>query len=1185
MSYVHLRVHTQYSFLQGMVRVKDLVRTSKEMGMESVAITDINNIFGAIDFYMAAKDKGIKPILGCEIFFTPEKGKMLTPLLLLCKDFQGYQNLSQILTQAYLDGAQNKHTNNDFARGVVDWALLDRFGEGLIVLSGNLRSEIPLAILQGREGDAIAAIKRFKDRFKEDFFLELVDSGLSEQDSVNQRLFELARQLSVPVVGTADVYYLSPDDADAHEVLQCIPYGRELSVDRPKSLVPREFFLKPPSVMKARLESFPGAYEATAEIASRCNLEFKFHDSEGRPISHLPDFRPTGVGPDEPFDLIAYFKKQSREGLSARFLEPGFANKGSKRALYDERLEQELSMIEKTGFAGYFLVVADFIRWAKENRVPVGPGRGSGAGSLVAYALTITDIDPIEFNLLFERFINPERVSMPDFDIDFCQDRRPLVIDYVVKKYGKDKVSQIITFGKLQAKAVLKDVGRVFGLSFADTNILTKLIPDELGINLSDAYEQSADLRAKMNEDAKLKAVWEVSLKLEGLYRNSGMHAAGVIITDQPIVMHCPLYLTKDGDPVTQFDKDFSEKIGLVKFDFLGLKTLTVIDQAVALIQKTSGNAGFDLRAISFSDTAAYDLISSGNTNGVFQVESDGMKDLCRRIIPNSLEDLTAICALYRPGPLGSGMVDDFIDRKHGRTDTKYELPELEGILKDTYGVILYQEQVMQIARDIAGYTLGQADMLRRAMGKKKPEEMAKQKVTFLAGAEAKGVSPQKADALFDLMAKFAEYGFNKSHSAAYGLITYQTAYLKAHFPAQFMAALMTTEMSDTAKLSKYVADARAMEIPILAPDVNQSQRSFTVESIVLESGRAIWGIRFGLEAIKGVGGAAVDVLLDARGDRPFQNLLEFFERVSTKKVNKKVLEGLTLAGAFDSVARVSRSSVFASLERLSEFGSAHQEEAELGQGGLFADFKDTEIKITAPKDQLIREEAEWPLAKRLLHEKAAMGFFLSGHPMDTWQSVCADWLGTNTQKFLDLAEGSAGKPPVKKEVQIVGLIAEAKEITTKKGHKMAFLQLEDLEGRIEVIAFPDFYAENLEILRGAQESAEPILLSGELEVKDGNAKILGSKVAKVADAYQGRSKVLRLELNLTSGTTPEQLRLFKAWMLKNRGRSPVQISFLGKDFRARMDLPTNMRVDGTPEAAGAVNRIFGQTVARLSTD
>ncbi|MBC7397682.1 MAG: DNA polymerase III subunit alpha [Bdellovibrionales bacterium] len=1212
--FVHLHVHTQYSFLASTIKVPDLVKRAKAENMTAVAITDTNNIFGAIDFYTACKDAGIKPIIGCDLIYSPSgrdqafegKGKQLHSLVVLCKNMLGYQNLSKLLTKSYIDGQANKTPLSDLVRGVVDRELLNLYGDGLIVLSSSIRGEIGFQLMSGQEEEAVKSIAWFKNRFKEDFYLEIVDNGMPEQDSVNQRLGEIGPRMGVELVGTSESFYLDPSYAEAQEVLQCIPLGRQLDFERPKSLVPPEFYFKSSTMMKERLESYAGAFENAKKIADQCVLEFKFKDKEGKAIYHLPVFRPDGIVRGQEFDAEKYFFDQSRMGLETRLLEPGFSGPEGKKLLanwpelekqYRDRLEEELLMIEKTGFSGYFLIVSDFIKWAKQEGIPVGPGRGSGAGSLVAYCLYITDIDPIEFKLLFERFINPERVSMPDFDIDFCQERRGRVIEYVERKYGKENVSQIITFGKLQAKAVIKDVGRVLGLQFAESDQITKLLPNELNIKLKDAWDNAPDLRAKIESDPKLKKVWEYALKLEGLYRNAGMHAAGVIITEEPIVSYCPLYVSKDGDMVTQFDKDFSEKIGLVKFDFLGLKTLTVIDNAVNFIRRQPGLEKFDLKEVSYKDKKVFDLISSGNTNGVFQVESDGMKDLCKRIIPNSLEDITAINALYRPGPLGSGMVDDFIDRKHGRLETKYELAILEPILADTYGVILYQEQVMQIARDVAGYSLGQADMLRRAMGKKKADEMAKHKDLFVKGAIERAHDAKKASDLFDLMAKFAEYGFNKSHSAAYGVITYQTAYLKAFYPVEFMAALMTTEMTDTDKLARYTADARAMGITVLAPDVNESIHAFGVEHLPKTVNGFDRAIRFGLEAIKGVGGSAVDAILEMRANGKFESVLDLCKRVPMRKVNKKVLESLILSGAFDSLLgeTLNRASLFVSIENLLSYGQDEQAKAELGQSSLFDDFKAEEVRLSASIDSLIKREAEWSLAKRLVNEKLVLGFFISGHPMQNWQSLCTDWLGQNTDSLKALAlnapaapkeapawgSGPGGGRPKRKEIKFAGIVTEFKEIMTKKGSKMAFIQVEDYHGRVEVICFPEFYAAHLEILMLAKESPDPIIFTGELDIKEGEPKILANHAQKLEDAHSGRVVTVMVEIDPTK-TAVDQMRSFKQHVLKNRGKSPIQMRFRAPGWKANLDLPKELKVDGSPQFTAEVNRIFGNTVAKL---
>lgn len=1213
MSFVHLHVHTQYSLLQGAIHVEDLLSNIAQMQMPAVAITDTNNLFGAVDFYLQAKAKNVKPILGIEAWYfetgyagaqaqaatvaaTGGSSQNFKPkffqLVLLCKNLKGYQNLCRMVTEAYKNSPPIVKGQPVIPKFLISREDLNKYGDDLIILSGGLRGEIPYHILMGDEETALRTARWFKERFKENYYLELQDNGLPEQEQVNEQLFALGERLGIPVVGTSDCHYLKPEDAEAHEILQCIENGRNLDFDRPKSLVPAEYWLKPADLMIERLKRFPGAAENTLKIADACNVQFKFKDEQGKQIYHLPHFRPAGLAADVPFDPIAYFYEQSRLGLEDRFNSFAFEKKKKRedwetlKKTYYARLEEELKMIERTGFSSYFLIVSDFIKWAKSQKIPVGAGRGSGAGSLVAYALSITDIDPIQFKLLFERFINPERVSMPDFDVDFCQDRRARVIEYVEQKYGKDNVCQIITYGKLQARAVIKDVGRVLGLSFAETDEINKLLPEELGITIDSALAKEPRLRERAEQDPRTGTVIRYARALEGLYRNAGIHAAGVIITQEPVVNYCPLYMGKDGDVVTQFDKDAAEKIGLVKYDFLGLKTLTVVDNAVQLIQK---NNPFDLERIDYEDPKVFALISSGDTDGVFQIESSGMKDLCIRLQPSSLEDITAINALYRPGPLGSGMVDDFIDRKHGRKEMAYEVPQLESILKETYGVILYQEQVMQIARELAGYSLGQADLLRRAMGKKKPEEMAQHKEIFVKGAKEKGLPENKAIIIFDLMAKFAEYGFNKSHSAAYGVLTYQTAFLKTYYPSEFMAALMTTEINDTDKITKYITDAKNHQIAILPPDVNRSERHFTVEGK---------GIRFGLEAIKGVGGIAVDIILESRSkDGDFKNVLDFSRRVATRKVNKKVLESLTIAGAFDEIAEVNRPSLLASIEKLLEFAADEQEEKELGQTSLFESFTADEIKLVTPTDAIFRQEADWPRSRRLMMEKQITGFYVSGHPMDPWQKICEDWLGWTVEKLKDWAIDKASQPakkvegswetgtykrPQKPEVKLAGLVSEFKEVMTKKGARMAFGRFEDLTGSLEVVFFPEAFKTAEGFLKRAGMEAEPLLMVGEVEVTPEGAKVFCKTLEWVEEAHKNRVQQVILSIPIASASS-EKLRELKKYIIHYRGKCGVRVEFVDPKFKTRLELPKNIGVQASPQFVDGVNKIFGCDVVRLA--
>lgn len=1194
--FVHLRCHSQYSLLEGSGWIEQIVEKAKSFQMPALALTDTNQLFGAVDFYLSAKAEGVKAILGCKLLVQPLSDSVEGALntyewIVLCKDLEGYQNLCKIVTESYLKQKLGKPPRADFD-------LLEKYKKGLIVLGGALKNEIGFLVYRGEEDKAIELTKRMKSLFKDDFYLELLDSGISEQEALHAWCDKTGKKLKIECVATNDCHYIDPKDQEAHEILQSIEAGKNLDFERPKSLVPKQFHFKSPEEMAARMQAYPDSVENTLKVAEKCNVVFKFKDEKGNPIYHLPDFRPDGISKDQPFQTEQYLWDLSHKGFEKRWNSHAFktlregAGAAEIKKSYIERLQDELKMIQKTGFSGYFLIVADFVNWAKDNAIPVGPGRGSGAGSLVAYALQITDVDPILYKLLFERFINPERISLPDFDIDFCQERRGEVIDYVTRKYGKDNVAQIITFGKLQARAVIKDVGRVLGLAYSDTDQLSKLLPNELNITLEKALREEPRLRERMDADPRLAKVMEYSLALEGLYRNAGIHAAGVIITENPVVSYCPLYVSKDGDVVTQFDKDFGEKIGLVKFDFLGLKTLTVIDYAVRFVHEREKREGkkelFNMELIDYFDTKVFELISSGDTDGVFQVESSGMKDLCVRLNPASVEDITAISGLFRPGPLGSGMVDDFIDRRHGRKPIEYPDPRLDKILKDTYGIIVYQEQVMQIARELAGYSLGQADLLRRAMGKKKPEEMAKQREIFVKGCLDKGgLTPAKAEAIFDLMAKFAEYGFNKSHSTAYSVITFQTAYLKTYYPAEFMAALMTTEMDNTDKLSKYIADTRAHDIKVLSPDVNVSGRKFNVE----EDGHAI---RFGLEAIKGVGSVAVDEILAEREKKPFQTILDFCSRLPTRKVNKKVMESLILSGAVDCIAGESnRPSLLASIEALLEMASDEQEERELGQNSLFDAFDANEVKLRAAPTTLIKSMDDFPHSRKLTLEKQTLGFYLSGHPMDPWQKITTQWLGWDIERLQAYAEQASEKPaqkqewgagpggrfrPNRKEISLAGVFGSIKEIKTKKGTRMAFSELEDLKGKVEVVFFPEAFEKNEEALKRALQDAEPVILDAEVSVEEKNAKLFAKSIRNLAESH--RTRVQRVVLKLSPNEVkPEQLRELKQRLMEFRGKCPVRIDFLDSEFKTSMELSNSLQVEATPQLVVRLNQLFGRDV------
>lgn len=1189
-------MHTEFSVLDGMVRVGEAVKAAAGCGMPALAISDLSNLFGLIKFYGKARGAGLKPIAACDVWIESDRDEeQPARVLLLVQNHKGYLQLCELLSRAFL-------RNQKRGKATLKFEWFDEVGcDGLIAVSGFANSDVGQFLLGGNMARAEDSARKFLKYFEGRYYIELQRDGSTQAENLVNLSCQLAAKLQLPVVATHPIQFLKPEDFRAHEARVCIAQGEILSNPRrPRRFTEQQYF-KTAQEMAELFADIPSAIRNSIRIAQRCNLTLEL----GKP--KLPAF-PTPDG----MTLDDYLVHLSKEGLEKRLahLFPNIEEREKMRPEYEARLKIECDTIIGMGFPGYFLIVQDFINWGKKNGVPVGPGRGSGAGSLVAYALGITDLDPLRYDLLFERFLNPERVSMPDFDIDFCQDRRGEVINYVTRKYGADNVCQIITFGKLQTRAVIKDVGRVMGLSFAETDQITKLVPETLNIKIRDAIDQEPRLRELMENDSKVAKIMEYALALEGLYRNAGVHAAGVIITEKPVVTYCPLYIGKDGVAVTQFDKDFAEKIGLVKFDFLGLKTLTVIDNAVELVRVGQRALGFSeaesfsLAKMNYNDPKVYELIGSGDTDGVFQVESSGMKDLCTRLLPNSVEDLTAINALYRPGPLGSGMVDDFIDRKHGRKPIEYELPELESILKDTYGVILYQEQVMQIARELAGYSLGQADMLRRAMGKKKADEMAKHREIFLEGARKKSIPEKKAGAVFDLMAKFAEYGFNKSHSAAYAVLTYQTAYLKAHYPAEFMAALMTTEMSNTDKLAKYISDARAHGLVVLPPDVNVSGQRFGVE----RDAQGMTRIRFALAAIKGVGSIAVDEIVQSRTqDGPFSSVMDFCRRVSTRKANKKVLESLTAAGAFDTIAEVNRATLYQSLEKMLEHASDEQEERALGQSSLFDSIKGEELKIAAPATAIFQQVEDWPSAKKLANEKQVVGFYVSGHPMDGWQKTCEDWLGWSTRKLRQYVEDQAAKAsqassapsqapapasfsasgkggysrPVRKEIRIAGLITELKEITTKKGARMAFAGFEDLFGKVEVIFFPEAFQRVGEQVKQAMAEARPLLLSAEIDQQnadsgDENVKLLAKSMEWLDVAHKDavQEVVFRLPLERV---TVDQLRSLKKHLLQHRGPYPVSIVFTSEArFRTRIRLPVSLRVAGSPQLVSGVSGIFG---------
>ncbi len=1072
--FVHLHVHTEYSLLDGAIRIEKMLEKARRLGMDAVAITDHGNLFGAVQFYEQAMRAGIKPIIGCEVYVAPGNRRDRTPatngqpnafhLVLLVQNDEGYRNLSRLVTLAHLEGF--------YYRPRVDMESLQAHNAGLIALSACLKGHIPYYIHTGQIEAARETARHLATIFdRERFFLEVMANGLPEQAAVNEALRDLAQELSLPLVATNDCHYLDLEDAEAHDVLLCIQTGKSVEDTNRLRFSSNEFYFKSRQEIAAGLPGFEEALDNTALVADRCHYEMEF----GR--YKYPVFQT-----DEDRDLDAMLVEQARQGLTARLREKEHEPGGLPQDIqeeYERRLDYELEIIHKMGFSGYFLIVADFIEHARRQGIPVGPGRGSAAGSLVAYCLRITNIDPIKYGLLFERFLNPQRISMPDIDIDFCMDGRDQVIQYVAEKYGRDNVSQIITFGTMKARAVIRDVGRSLNIPLSEVDRIAKLVPEGPNVSLSRAIAEEPELRKLEEQPGPLQKLLRISRALEGLARHASTHASGVVISDRPLVEYLPLFKGPRDEIMTQFTMDRVEQLGLIKFDFLGLKTLTVIKHALALIAETA-QAQIDIDTIPLDDPATYRLCSEGRTTGVFQLESAGMKEQLRRLRPSVFEDLIAAVALYRPGPLGSNMVTEFVDGKHGKTRIKYHLPQLEPILKETYGVILYQEQVMKIAQVLSNYSLAEADELRKAIGKKKADVMARHRARFIEGAVDNGVKQATAERLFELIEKFGGYGFNKSHSAAYALIAYQTAYLKAHYPVQFMAALLTQDMGNQDKTIKNLAECRSMGIEILPPDVNESQSSFT----------AVQGkIRFGLGAVRNVGMKAVELVIQERQENgPYRDLMDFCHRVDSSRVNRRVVEGLIQCGAFDFMG-VHRARLFAGLDEILHRSGLNQDPNQLTMFDAMGlepggDFRFSDLP----------EEAEWSEKERLRREKEALGFYITGHPLTDFAEEIAHHATTAVQDLPSCKDRS----PVK----IAGVVENLKVKRTKKGDKMATLQLEDLTGSAEVIVFPDLFQKTAHLLAGE----DPLLVAGIAEINETAAKIIAQEIVTL-EALRHRSR------------------------------------------------------------------------------
>lgn len=1145
--FVHLHLHSQYSLLDGAIRIGDLIKKAKSYGMPAVALTDHGNMFGALEFYLKCKEEGIKPIVGSEVYvasasrFAKEGSEDASGfhLVLLCQNSVGYRNLSYLVSAGYKEGFYYKPR--------IDKELLAKHSEGLICLSACLGGEVAVLAGQNRMAEATAVASWYGELFPGRYYLELQENTIPEQRIANDRLMQIAQELDLPLVATNDCHYLEAEDARAHEVLLCIQTGKTITDPKRMHFSAAEFYFKSPEKMAVDFAYAPQALANTRAIADACDLDLgTFKDY------YFPHFEtPPGKSLD---DLLV---SEAQQGLEERFpiirkRQPDFTLE--QEGTYRARLQLELDCIMQMGFPGYFLIVADFINWAKNQGIPVGPGRGSAAGSLVAYALRITDLDPLPYNLLFERFLNPERISMPDIDVDFCQDRRLEVLDYVSGKYGRDKVCQIITFGTMSARAVIRDVGRALDLPYGEVDRIAKLVPEILGIKLADAIKQEAKLTESATADGRIRELLDIALRLEGLARHASTHAAGVVVSPDVMEEFCPVYKDKNGSITTQYSMKYVEKIGLVKFDFLGLKNLTVIANAVKIIRDGKDPA-FDITTLSDDDVASYELITAGNTTGVFQLESSGMKEMLVKLKPSCFEDVIAACALYRPGPLGSGMVDDFIDRKHGRKKTVYDLPELEPILKDTYGVIVYQEQVMQIARTLAGYSLGGADLLRRAMGKKDPLEMAKQRDIFLSGSDKNGFDHKTSATIFDLMAKFAEYGFNKSHSAAYALIAYQTAYLKAHYPVEFMAALLSEDMGSTDKILKNINDCREMGIEVLPPDINLSNASFCVREN---------SIRFGLGAVKGVGGGAIEAITAARADGSFKDLADLCERVDLRKVNKRVVEALIKCGSFTTIG-ARRSQLFATLEESMAIGQKIQQERESAQTSLFGE--EEVVRVGNHGRMTIPDIPEWDEKTLLNFEKEVLGFFITGHPLQRY--------GEAIKRLTTCSLSELGEQRHRAEVRVCGIVSSLKETITKKGDRMGFATVEDLTGMVEIIAFPEVYALALEHLKGE----DPLLISGTIDLGEKGAKVLATEIIPMADALHRATRRVLFRFS-APGFDPERLQALRALFLRHPGQCETRLHVtIPNRSETIIRLAQECRVAATDELLTDAKELFGYNV------
>jgi DNA polymerase-3 subunit alpha len=1158
MGFVHLHVHTQYSLLDGANKIGALIDKVTAANMPAIAITDHGNMFGAVEFYRTAAKAGVKPIIGCEMYVAPksrtDKGGGRADdfeaggnhhLILLVMNAEGYRNLCRLVTLSYKEGFYYKPR--------IDKALLREYNAGLIALSGCLASEVNQAIAAGSIDRARDVMEEYRAIFDGRYYVEIQDNHLPQQERANVELVRLANELGLPLVATNDCHYLEPEDAKAHEVLLCIQTGKTWNDPKRWRFETDQLYVKAPEQMRAAFPDSPEAIGNTIDVAARCDFELTF----GRyqfPVFATPQKE----------TLEECLDGQARRGLEER-LEPLRARadwSAERDQTYVSRLESELAIINAMGFAGYFLIVADFTTWAKRQGIPVGPGRGSAAGSLVAYALGITDLDPIPYHLLFERFLNPERKSMPDIDMDFCFERRDEVIRYVREKYGEERVAQIITFGTLKGKQTIKDVGRVLEFSFAETDRIAKLYPapkQGKDFRLEDALEMEPRLKELRERGGREGQLFDYALRLEGLLRHASKHAAGVVIGERPLIESLPLFVDKDETVMTQYPYADVDAIGLIKFDFLGLKTLTMIHNIVQRVRQGRG-VSLEIASLPLDDRPTYRLIAKGDTVGVFQLESGGMRKLLTQLRPTTFEDVIAVLALFRPGPLDSGMVEQFIKRKHGKEPIKYLHAALEPILRDTYGVIVYQEQVMQIAQALAGYSLGDADNLRRAMGKKKREEMEREKERFISGATERGLAEKLASEIFQQMETFAAYGFNKSHSAAYALVSYQTAYLKAHFPEEFMAGLLTLEMSDTDKTYKNIAECRERGIHILPPSVNESREDFTV-SMAGEGERR--SIRFGLGAVRGVGSKAVEAIIAALAEGPFTSLGDFCKRALGPQVNKRVIESLIKCGAFDFTGEPRRR-LLEGLERVCQWAAPVSRPECTNQMGLFAPGS-LPVRVAAPP--ALPEVPEWEQKERLRAERETIGFFITGHPLDKYERDLKRVANTTTAQLRSRTH--------QESVSVVGVIHTLKLKNSRKGDRYAAFNLEDRVGVVEVIAWPETYRR----CEAAIHGDEPVVVTGSAEISEERCQIIADTVSPLVEARERGAKQVHFALHSES-VGPESLQLLRNTLSQHRGSCNAFLHLLLPNrTETVIALPADLKVAPTERMVEDVERLFGNGV------